>query len=177
MFQPLFTKAGSQDTSHIELVTCSTIKSDNVAHITLIVISCDVTVSPFIRSRGPLPLITTSYSTWPSLIVQPISVAVSGMRMCACMRELGHRALAPEHAILIWYQTKWRCSSLTAVCICSVFKTCIIRHPQTPACIYVKSVNSMTWVTSIKFCNLSIPLCSLSRITSYGMYVYLLLHF
>ena len=49
---------------------------------------------------GHLPLITTSYSARPSLIIQTIPFAVGGMRMCACMCELGHRALAPEHAIL-----------------------------------------------------------------------------
>ena len=47
-----------------------------------------------------LPLITTGYSAQPSPIIQPIPFAVSGMRMCAYMCELGHRALTPEHAIL-----------------------------------------------------------------------------
>ena len=50
---------------------------------------------------GHLPLITTSYSARPSLIIQPIPFAVSGMRMCALMHKLGHRALTPEHAILM----------------------------------------------------------------------------
>ena len=57
----------------------------------------EVTTLPI---AGHLPLITTSYSAWPSLIIQPIPFAVFGMRMCACMRELGHRALAPEYVIL-----------------------------------------------------------------------------
>ena len=62
---------------------------------------------------GHLPLITTSYSARPSLIIQPIPFAVSGMRMCACMCELGHRAFTPEHAILkisfiLHYEQKWR---------------------------------------------------------------------